>query len=149
MREQTISPNDKLKQALQSFDQNFDTLIDYFAIIGFDNVNGQLRSLINELLEIDSKRGPGRGLERQLQASMLERFPNVDRPKAAFPTELVGFFLENEEAVLTLREVNDIKRHWLQALQQNPDELCQQEVCTGVDGTIIYITTHMFFEDLA
>ena len=95
MREQTISPNDKLKHALQIFDQNFDTLIDYFAIIGFDNVNGQLRNLINELLEIDYRRGPGVGLQRQLQSSMLERFPNVDRSKAAFPTELVDFFLEN------------------------------------------------------
>ena len=76
-------------------------------------MNGQLRNLINELLESDKKKGPGIGLERQLQASMLERFPNVDRSRAAFPTELVGFFLENEEKVLTLKEVNDIKRHWL------------------------------------
>lgn len=45
--------------------------------------------------------------------------------------------------------MNDIKSDWQQTLHQDPDELCQQEVCTGVDGTIIYITTHMFFEDLA
>lgn len=48
-----------------------------------------------------------------------------------------------------MKEVNDIKSGWQQTLHQDPDELCQQEVCTGVDGTIIYITTHMFFEDLA
>ena len=103
MREQTISPNDKLKQALQNFDSKFDTLIDYFAIIGFDNVNGQLRNLMrprsdnSQLMDINHVSGDEIGLKRPLQPSMLERFPNVDRPAVAFPTELTGFFLESEE----------------------------------------------------
>ena len=49
LKKQTISPNDRLKQELEKFDQNYDTLIDYFAIIGFDNYAGQLRNLITDL----------------------------------------------------------------------------------------------------
>jgi hypothetical protein len=35
------------KTALESFDQTFDTIIDYFAIIGFDE--SQLRDVISEI----------------------------------------------------------------------------------------------------
>ena len=76
-------------------------MIDYFAIIGFDS--GQLRKLIKEL--VGGERGAGVGTHRPLIPSMLERFPSVDRPKVAFPTELVDFFLDMEERVLTRNEV--------------------------------------------
>ena len=75
LKEQTISPNDRLKQALQNFDQSYDTLIDYFAIIGFDNIGGQLRNLITDLRQ-------GKGHGRTLQPSLLERFPTVDRQRS-------------------------------------------------------------------
>ena len=39
--------NNSFKVILEDFDRTFDTLIDYFAIIGFDEV--QLRSLITEI----------------------------------------------------------------------------------------------------
>ena len=97
MREQTISPNDKLKSALQSFDSKFSTLVDYFAIIGFDNVDGQLRDLMGELISTGTLTGDDMGLQRTLQPSTLERFPTVDRPAVAFPSELVSFFLANDE----------------------------------------------------
>ena len=84
-----------------------------------------------------------------MQPSLLERFPTVDRVKAAFPTELVGFFLDNDEKALTAKEVDTIKQNWLHTFHQEPDSFCQQEVCTGIDGTIIYITAHIFFEDLS
>ena len=89
------------------------------------------------------------GTHRPLIPSMLERFPSVDRPKVAFPTELVDFFLDMEERVLTRNEVKALIEKRYQANGQREGEFYQQEVCTGVDGTIIYITAHMFFEDLA
>ncbi len=80
---------------------------------------------------------------------MLERYPSVDRPKVAFPTELVDFFLDPmEERVMSKRKMEqEISK--LKLNGQKEGDFYQQEVCTGVDGTIIYITTHMFFEDLA
>lgn len=88
-------------------------------------------------------------MRRPLVPSMLERFPSVDRPKVAFPPELVDFFLDMEERVLTKQEVEAFILKRLNATGQREGEFYQQEVCTGVDGTIIYITAHMFFEDLA
>jgi len=44
-----------MRQALDVFDAQHETLIDYFAIIGFDN--GQLRRVIKELLNGDHVRG--------------------------------------------------------------------------------------------
>ena len=43
------SEAEKMSHNLAQFDSKFSTLIDYFAIIGSDN--GQLRKLINELVE--------------------------------------------------------------------------------------------------
>ena len=45
----TASQTEKMKQKLVEFDEKQETLLDYFAIIGFDN--GQLRKLIKELIE--------------------------------------------------------------------------------------------------
>ena len=44
-----------MRQALTKFDTEHDTLIDYFAIIGFDN--GQLRKLIKELTDNNHLQG--------------------------------------------------------------------------------------------
>ena len=44
-----VSQTEKMKRALVDFDERHETLIDYFAIIGFDN--GQMRKLIKELLD--------------------------------------------------------------------------------------------------
>lgn len=48
IRQMTVSQSEQMRQALTKFDNEHDTLIDYFAIIGFDS--GQLRKVINELL---------------------------------------------------------------------------------------------------
>ena len=44
-----VSQTEKMKRALVEFDERHETLIDYFAIVGFDN--GQMRKLIKELLD--------------------------------------------------------------------------------------------------
>ena len=36
---------------------------------------------------------------------MLERYPNIDRPSVAFPTELVDFFLDQKGQVYSEEEV--------------------------------------------
>jgi len=70
---------------------------------------------------------------------VLERYPNIDRPSVAFPTELVDFFFDQRGQIYTEEEV---KIH---------TELIEFEeaVCTSSDGQSIYITAHLFFEDLA
>ena len=84
--------------------------------------------------------------------SLLEKFPSVDRAKVAFPPELVDFFFDMEETIWTRGEVDSYADRYLISSgldRRRLEDHYQQEVCTGVDGTIIYITTHMFFEDLA
>ena len=89
-----------MKQTLVSFDEKHETLLDYFAIIGFDN--GQLRKVIAELNEGENQKGEdyplekgesrasqlseSTGLFRLLKPSVLERFPQIDRHKLDFPT---------------------------------------------------------------
>ena len=41
---EAVTETDRMRHKLHEFDQKHDTLIDYFAIIGFDN--SQLRKLI-------------------------------------------------------------------------------------------------------
>ena len=48
----TVSQAQIMKKALVDFDLEHETLVDYFAIIGFDT--GQLRKLINEMLQQES-----------------------------------------------------------------------------------------------
>ena len=145
---EAVVENDKMRQKLHEFDQKHDTLIDYFAIIGFDN--SQLRKLIQELEDLE--RGSATNKRRLLVPSLLEKFPSVDRAKVAFPPELVDFFFDMEETIWTKGEVDSYADRYLIASgldRRRLEDHYQQEVCTGVDGTIIYITTHMFFEDLA
>ena len=66
-----------MKRNLTEFDQKFDTLIDYFAIIGFDNT---------QLLDLIEVSGYGKKIEEiRIEPSVIERFPKIDRPKIAFP----------------------------------------------------------------
>jgi hypothetical protein len=64
------------------------------------------------------------------------------------PEMLKDFFFEINEYVMTKEEV-EIARDLQRSMGKNPDEMVQCEVCTGIDGEFSYITTHMFFEDLA
>lgn len=97
---------------LERFDQKHDTLIDYFAIIGFDNE--QLKATVNEILEssvvnLENSRSvisdttgrssENRGAKRGLRASVLDRFPVEDRSRIAFPKELVSYFFDNRERI--------------------------------------------------
>ena len=87
-----------MKRNLAEFDQKYDTLIDYFAIIGFDNT---------QLLDLIEVSGIGIKMEDiNIVPSVLERYPKVDRPKIAFPDMFVDFFFSMEERVLTLDKVN-------------------------------------------
>ena len=40
-------------------------------------------------------------ISRHLKPSVLERYPNIDRPSIAFPTELVDFFFDKNERAYT------------------------------------------------
>ena len=134
-----------MRHKLHEFDQKHENLIDYFAIIGFDN--SQLRKLIAELE--DFERGSVTNKRRILVPSLLEKFPSVDRSTVAFPPELVDFFFDMDETILTKDEVDrESDRLYIHQSRKLEDHY-QQEVCTAVDGTIIYITAHMFYEDLA
>lgn len=42
------------------------------------------------------------GTKRVLRASILERFPNFERHDVTLPEELVDFFFDNQEKVITL-----------------------------------------------
>ena len=82
------------------------------------------------------------GTKRNLRASILERFPVVERHDITLPEELVDFFFNNYEKVIT--------RAQFDALTKDEQENgFKQAVCTGADGKISYITCHMFYEDLA
>ena len=70
---------------------------------------------------------------------MLERYPNIDRPSVAFPTELVDFFFDQRGQVYTEEEERVL----------SPLVEFEEAVCTSSDGQSIYITSHLFFEDLA
>ena len=100
---------DKMRHKLQEFDEKHDTLIDYFAIIGFDN--SQLRKLIQELEDLE--RGSATNKRRILVPSLLEKFPSVDRSKIAFPPELVDFFFDMEETVWTKDEIDAFADRYL------------------------------------
>ena len=50
-----VTQTEKMKQDLVDFDEKHETLLDYFAIIGFDNA--QMRKLITELQERNHCRG--------------------------------------------------------------------------------------------
>ena len=82
-----------------------------------------------------------------MSASVLARYPSFDRSTVAFPTVLIDFFfdLDDKEHVLTKKEKE------AEALKMTPNEenSFQQAVCTTADGNIIYITAHLFYEDLA
>ena len=66
-----------MKEKLAEFDSKYDTLIDYFAIIGFDN------SQLFDLIEVS---GYGKKIEEiRIEPTVLERYPKIDRQKIAFP----------------------------------------------------------------
>ena len=56
-----------------------------------------------------------------------------------------------EERVLTKDAVNqyNLENFDLSSSNNTHRENYSQAVCTGIDGEIIYITAHIFFEDLA
>ena len=86
-----------MKRNLTEFDQKFDTLIDYFAIIGFDNT---------QLLDLIEVSGYGKKIEEiRIEPSVIERFPKIDRPKIAFPEQLHDFFFDSDERVYTKENV--------------------------------------------
>ena len=62
----------------------------------------------------------------------------------AFPTELIDFFFEQNEKVLSREE---LKKRGVDPIGKQ--EGYEQAVCTTADGSIIYITAHIFYEDLA
>jgi hypothetical protein len=105
-------------------DFNQDTVFDYFAIVGIDNT--QICRLITKVKldvmaaknvisaeekKFDFKRQEssdssdndenGPDISRHLKAGVLERYPNIDRPSVAFPTELVNFFFNKNEKLYT------------------------------------------------
>ena len=81
-------------------------------------------------------------INRTLQASILERFPTIDRQDVTLPEELVDFFFNNVEKVI----VNTDESAVFKAKEES--ESFKQAVCTGADGKISYITCHMYYEDL-
>ena len=86
-----------MKRNLTEFDQKYDTLIDYFAIIGFDNT---------QLLDLIEVSGYGKRIEEiRIEPSVIERFPKIDRPKIAFPEQLHDFFFGSDERVYTKENV--------------------------------------------
>jgi hypothetical protein len=73
------------------------------------------------------------------------------------PQELVDFFFDIDETVLTKEQIQELQAKQ-QDLNKDPqtgkplygeDENYIQAVCTSGDGTISYITCHIFYEDLA
>jgi hypothetical protein len=110
----TVSQTDHMRQALTSFDAEHETLIDYFAIIGFDN--GQLRRVIKEIVKKQHVKGyehltpdekidclhpiESMGEYRVLKPSVLERFPQMER-HTNFPAQLHDYFFEELETVLS------------------------------------------------
>lgn len=82
------------------------------------------------------------GTKRILRASILERFPVVDRHDISLPEELVDFFFNNYEKVITKEQLRALT-------PEERENGFKQAVCTGADGKVSYITCHMFYEDLA
>ena len=77
---------------LEAFDDRFETLIDYFVILGVDQ--SQIRS---SLLKLNSS--PKEIQDLKLRASVLDRFPHKDRSTLAFPPEITKFFFDDNEVV--------------------------------------------------
>ena len=162
IRQMTVSQTDQMRQALDVFDAQHETLIDYFAIIGFDN--GQLRRVIKELLNGDHVRGyehlypdeqkkcmhprESMGQYRVLNPSVLERFPQMER-HTDFPAQLHDYFFEALETIYTKEMMETYKEKLLlNGSGKNSDEAYISHGCTDVHARHSYITTHIFFEDL-
>lgn len=161
----TVSQSEQMRQALTKFDKEHDTLIDYFAIIGFDS--GQLRKVIAEILACQNERGSeylddankikqavpkeSTGQYRILRPSVLERFPQMDRHRSDFPAQLHSYFFNARETVLASRErmEADLAAWFKYAHGRNPDEGYQTHGYTDMQARHSYITTHIFYEDLA
>lgn len=88
-----------------------------------------------------------RGLNRIINSSIIERFPPVDRLEIKFPPHIEEFFFEVRERVYTQSDKVEFEEQ-MRDMDRNPDRLHQVEVCTGANGEVIYLTAHMFFEDL-
>ena len=82
-----------------------------------------MRKLIKELA--DEEQGSSVGPNRNLVPSLLERFPSVDRPKIGFPPELVDFFLDIEEKVVTAKEKEMMIAKRLKKLDQGEGQYYQ------------------------
>ncbi len=149
------------KLELERFDQKFDLLVDYFAIIGYDNL--QLKIAVNEILDspvvnLENSRSvisdttgrssENRGAKRGLRATILDRFPAEDRSQIAFPKELVSYFFDNRERIEIIPTgKEDLKDTILQ--NKLARDNFNQAVLTVLGGNIVYITCHLFYEDLA
>lgn len=115
-----------MKKALVDFDEKHETLLDYFAIIGFDN--GQLRKLINEMQESESIHNYLEGMRQAkqknfkdydgmlLRPSVLERFPQMERHKCDFPADLHEYFLDVQESVVTWTEREEQEQYIAETL---------------------------------
>ena len=117
------------RRKMEEFDETFECLIEYFAILGFDQE--QLTKVITQL-----QNNQQQGLSQELNPIIQARFPQENRGTVHFPTELVDLIFNMVERVKT---------------DPNEDKLPDYSyaVCTVSDGSQIYITSHVFYEDLA
>jgi hypothetical protein len=92
VQEESKSEANDFMGRLEKFDSCYDTVIDYFAVIGFDE--GQLRSQVDQIENIADT-----SEQVALTASVLDRFPAEDRSTIAFPPEIVNFFFSGNERI--------------------------------------------------
>lgn len=149
-----------MHENLEEFDGQNQTLIDYFAIIGPDHK--QLQNLIHELSQNKHERGReydllrdsqintekqmqnwkhSKGKQRVLIPTVLARFPKQDRKETQFPQCVDDYFFERLEPVYS-REQMVLQQ------QKDPENYEAVELSDNL-GRQRYVTTHLFFEDLA
>jgi hypothetical protein len=81
------------RRKMEEFDETFECLVEYFAMIGFDQ-----QQLIKVIERISNSK---EGLNQVLSPSILARFPQENRGTVSFPTELVDLIFSMEERVET------------------------------------------------
>ena len=95
--------------------------------------------------------GPGDGLVwiqsqgryRVLEPKVLARFPKQDRNDKLFPTCFHDYFFEQRETVHSPEQVSEYER------SQENEEAYESIGLKDIRGRHRYVTTHVFFEDLA
>ena len=80
-----------------------------------------------------------------LDPTILARFPTDDRQANRFPHNLIDYFFERRETVYTKFEVDE----YIGSKGGNEDNCFDTVSWKEIEGRNRYMTTHLFFEDLA